>query len=47
MKMHHFDTPKVGVFSVAPTSKVRASATLLLQITEEENLKMQGGIATA
>jgi len=32
--MHHFGTPKVGVASVAPISKVRASAMLLLPITE-------------
>jgi hypothetical protein len=46
-KMHHFGTPKVGDASVAPSSKVRASAMLLLPITEEENVHILGGIATA
>ena len=45
--MHHFSAPKVGVASVAPTSKVRGSAMLLLPITEDEIVQIWGGIATA
>jgi len=46
-KKYHFGTPKVGVASVAPTSKVRASAMLLLPITEDEIVKMWCEIAIA
>jgi hypothetical protein len=46
-KMHHFSTPKEGIASVATTSKARASAMLLLLITEDETVQIWGGSATA
>jgi len=45
--MYHFRTPRVGIASVALTSKVRASAMMLLPITEDETVQIRGGIATA